>query len=101
MYPTASFPGKIYGTSKLHKLPINGTVHNLPIWPIVSNIGTASYHLAKYLAKVLLPCRIHNTLLGVPEILRIRWKMKGYHKDLAWCHLMSNLYSLLCLLKRP
>ena len=55
MYPTASFPGKIYGTAKLHKLPINGTVHDLPIWPIVSNIGTASYHLAKYLAKVLSP----------------------------------------------
>ena len=55
LYPTGSFPGKFYGTAKLHKLPINGTIHDLPIWPIVSNIGTASYHLAKYLAKVLSP----------------------------------------------
>ena len=30
-------------------------IHDLPIQPIVSNIGTASCHLAKYLAKVLSP----------------------------------------------
>ena len=30
-------------------------VHDLRIWQIVSDIGTASYHLAKYLAKVLSP----------------------------------------------
>ena len=33
----------------------NGTIEDLPLCPIVSNIGTASYHLAKYLAKVLSP----------------------------------------------
>ena len=53
LYPTGSFPEKSYGTAKLHKLPINGTIHYFPIRPIVSNIGTASYHLAKYLATVL------------------------------------------------
>ena len=55
LYRTGSFPGKFCSTAKLHKLPINGTIHDLPIWPIVSNIGTANYHLAKYLAKVLSP----------------------------------------------
>ena len=55
LYPTGSFPGKFYGTAKLHKLPINATIHDLQIPPIVSNIVTASYHLAKYLAKVLSP----------------------------------------------
>ena len=55
MYPTGSFPGKCYGTANLYKLLINGTIHDLPIRPIVSNIGTASYHVAKYLAKVLSP----------------------------------------------
>ena len=53
LHPTDPFPGKFYGTAKLHKLPINGIVQDLPIWPIVSNIGTASYQSAKYLAKVL------------------------------------------------
>ena len=55
LYPTGSFPGKHYDTAKLRKLPINGTVHDLSIRPIVSNIGTGSYHLAKYLVKVLSP----------------------------------------------
>ena len=55
LYLTGSFPGKFYGTAKLHKLPINGTVHDLPIRLIVPNIETASYHLAKYLPKVLSP----------------------------------------------
>ena len=55
LYPTGSFPGKFCSNEKLHKLPINGTIHDLLIRPAVSNIGTASYHLAKYLAKVLSP----------------------------------------------
>ena len=55
LYSIGSFPGKFYGTAKLHKLPIIDTVHDLPIQPIVSNIGAASYHLAKYLAKGLSP----------------------------------------------
>ena len=55
LYPTGSFPGKSYGTVKLHKLSINGTVNDLPIQPIVSNIGTTSYNFAKYLADVLSP----------------------------------------------
>ena len=55
LYPTGSAPGKFYGTAKKHKMPINGTIEDLPLRPIVSNIGTASYHLAKYLAKILSP----------------------------------------------
>ena len=55
LYPTDSAPGKFYGTAKKHKIPINGTVEDLPLRPIVSNIGTASYHLAKHLPKILSP----------------------------------------------
>ena len=50
-----SYPGKFYGTAKVHKLPENGNVDQLPIRPVVSNIGTATYQLAKYLAKLLPP----------------------------------------------
>ena len=50
LYPTGSNPGRFYSTTKLFKLPPNGTVEELPIRPIVSNIGTANYCLAKYLA---------------------------------------------------
>ena len=53
--PTASAPGKFYGTVKKHKIPINGTINDLSLRPVISNIGTASYQLAKYLAKLLSP----------------------------------------------
>ena len=43
--------------SKKHKIPENGTIEDLPLCLIVSNLGTAPYHLAKYLAKVLSPLR--------------------------------------------
>ena len=41
IYPTESNAGKLYGTAKIHKLPESGTVDQLPLRPIVSNIGTA------------------------------------------------------------
>ena len=55
LYPTGSNPGKFYGTAKVHKISNDGTVNELPLRPIVSNIGTATYELAKNLAKLLSP----------------------------------------------
>ena len=56
IYPTASRPGRFYGTAKLHKLNQGCTdVNQLPIRPIISNIGTATYKTSKYLAKLLAP----------------------------------------------
>ena len=43
IYPTGSAPGKFYGMVKKHKIPVNGTINDLPLRPIISNIGTASY----------------------------------------------------------
>ena len=57
IYPTGSSPGKFYGTAKLHKFSNNSTVEHLPLRPIISNIGTATYDLAKYLAQLLKPLR--------------------------------------------
>ena len=42
LYPSGSAPRKFYGTAKKHKIP------DIPLRPIISNIGTASYQLAKY-----------------------------------------------------
>ena len=50
LYPSGSCPGKLYGTAKVHKISGNYTVDELPIRLIVSNIETATYDLAKYLA---------------------------------------------------
>ena len=56
IYPTASRPGRFYGTAKLHKLQNGCTdVNQLPVRPIISNIGTATYKTSKYLAKLLAP----------------------------------------------
>ena len=55
LYPTGSNSGKFYGTVKLHKLPRFETVDKLPLRPIISNVGTASYQPAKHPAKLLLP----------------------------------------------
>ena len=55
LYTTGSCAGKFYGTAKIHKLPPDGNISNLPLRPIIPNIGTASYQLAKYLAQLLSP----------------------------------------------
>ena len=55
IYPTGSAPGKFYGTAKIHKLSQNDTINKLPLRTIVSNIGTATYHLSKYLPELLSP----------------------------------------------
>ena len=55
LYPSGSCPRKFYGTAKVHKISENDTVDEPPIRPIVSNIGTATYDLTKYLAKLLSP----------------------------------------------
>ena len=55
LYPTGSNAGRFYGTRKVHKVPENGTINDLPIRLIVSNIGTASYHIAKCHAHLLSP----------------------------------------------
>ena len=47
LYQTSSCPGKFYGPTKIRRLPPNGFKDNLPLEPIVSNIGTGSCQLAK------------------------------------------------------
>ena len=53
IYPTGSCPDKFYGTSKVHKLPEN--VGQLPIRPIVSNIGNCHLPTGKIFSKTFVP----------------------------------------------
>ena len=46
---------EFYGTAKIHKLSPGDQIEKLPIRPIISNIDTATYRLAKHLAKLLSP----------------------------------------------
>ena len=48
VYSIGSNAGKLYGTAKIHKLPELGRVDELPVCPIFSNVGTASYYPAKH-----------------------------------------------------
>ena len=61
----------------------NDKVDKLPFSPIVSNIGTASYPLAKYLAKLLSPLIKHEyTVKSSTEFMEhIKTKTvpRGYH----------------------
>ena len=66
IYPSGSCPGKFYGTAKIHKMSPYDSVQHLPIRPIVLNIGTATYHLSKFLASLLSPlseseCTVKNS----------------------------------------
>ena len=51
--PTGFCTGKFYVTAKVYKPPVNGTVDQILIKPIVSSIGLVIYQLAKYLANLL------------------------------------------------
>ena len=55
--PILRLIGNLHRLHKLHKLPVNGEIDDLPIRPIVSNINTVTYQLAKHLSKVLSPLR--------------------------------------------
>ena len=73
LYPTGSCPGKFYGTAKMHKLPVKGGINELPICPIVSNLSTATYVLAKYIFKLLSPLQqsrnmVKNTKEFIEEL---------------------------------
>ena len=73
IYPSGSNPGKFYGTAKIHKLREEDktNVELLPIRPIVSNIGTATYELAKYIGKIISPLGKSNyTINNTAEFIK-------------------------------
>ena len=75
-------PWKVESKQLHNEISENETVDKLPIQPIVSNIGTATYDLAKYLAKLLSPLSqseyiIKNTKQLVEQI-RMKQAPGGY-----------------------
>ena len=55
IYPTGSKPSAFYGNAKVHKLRKGEGLRKLALTPFVSNVGTATYNTAKYLADILVP----------------------------------------------
>ena len=90
-----SNPGRFCGTAKLHKLPPNDTMEGLPIRPIASNIGTASYHLAKYLAHNLSP--LGQSTYTIKSMLDLMGKIKNEQIPLGFTKVSFDLKSLFTL----
>ena len=56
LYPSSSRPGLYFGLAKVHKLKDDTrNLVDFPPRPVVSDIGTATYEISKYLAKLLQP----------------------------------------------
>ena len=90
-----SNPGRFCGTAKLHKLPPNDTMEGLPIRPIASNIGTAIYHLAKYLAHNLSP--LGQSTYTIKSTLDLMGKIKNEQIPLGFTKVSFDLKSLFTL----
>ena len=73
MYPTGAVSPKYYGLPKIHKAGI-------PLRPIISSTGTATYNTAKELTRILKPLvgtsshHVHNTRDFIDQIKEVRLK---------------------------
>ena len=70
-----------------HKLLTNGFIDNLPLRPIISNIGTKRYQLAKYLAKLLSPVAQSNYTINSTKDFMIKIKNEKISENMKWAHL--------------
>ena len=82
LYPSASQPGLYFGLGKIHKLEEgNRNVEDLPLRPVISNIGTATYQISKYLANLLAPlAKSIYTIESTKDFLD-KLKQKSIHPD--------------------
>ena len=87
MYLTGSYPGKFYGNAKVHNLSTNN-IDDLTLRPFVSNIGTATYETAKYLASLLEPLSKSEFTINRPKNSLNTSKNKRSLMDIRWFHLL-------------
>ena len=86
LFPSGSAPGKFYGTAKKHKVPVNKTLDDFPLRAFISNTGVASYHLAKYLAKMQSPLgKSENTVNNNLEFINYMNKSSYYRIMSLFC----------------
>ena len=80
LYPSSSRPGLYFGLAKVHKLQNNSNdIKDLPLRPVISNIGTATYEISKYLANLLQPiAKSEYTINSIKDFVeKIRSKKMG------------------------
>ena len=88
LYPIGSSPGKFCGTEKLHKIDSKRLVDELPIRPIISNRNTSTYHLSKYVAKLLAPLRMSQYSIKSTKVFMSIIKTKKFQMVIRWLLLM-------------
>ena len=77
LYPTGAVSPKFYGLPKVHK-------PGIPLRPIVSSTGTATYNTAKELSRILKPLvgssihHVQNTRDFVEQLKEVRLKQGSY-----------------------
>ena len=54
---SGSSPRKFYGTTKVHKIPKNSDVSQLPVRPNLPNLNTTTYKLSKHCLNLSSPLR--------------------------------------------
>ena len=74
LYSTGSRPELFYGTPKVHKLQQQQQqqrLEEITMRPVISNIGTATYEIAKYLNKLLTPLNKSDyNILNTDDLIR-------------------------------
>ena len=102
IYPTSSRPGRFYGTAKLHKIDQDcSDINQLPIRPIISNIGTATYKTSKYWQNYWHHSQNLNTRSKVQTISSQESRTFMLTMTTKWCHLMSPISSPMCRWSSP
>ena len=81
LYPSSSRPGLYFGLAKVHKLKGSTNVDQLPLRPVISNIGTATYELSKYLADLLKPLTKSEYSIDSTKDFVGRIRSKSIHQD--------------------
>ena len=83
VYLTGSNAGRFYGSVKVNNIDRNNKVDKLPLRTIVFNIVTATYELAKYLAKLLSPLSKSGYTVQSPiefmDQIKTKTVPNGYH----------------------
>ena len=80
LYHTGFCPEEFHGTTKIHKLRSNDKVDQLPIRPLVSNIGKATYNLVRHLAKLLSPLSKSKYTIDSTKHFMEKIKQEKVHK---------------------
>ena len=101
IYPSSSRPGLYFGLAKIHKIaarlnlledrqePLSPAerievTRHLPLRPVISNIGTATYELSRHLANLLKP--LTKSEYSIESIQDFVEKLRGnpFRTDTSW-----------------